>query len=205
MRKRSHAEKKSSQSTSRRAQAPRDRPPNVAGWEAAENATRLAWSVTRRRTNKSAPKSNGHRARWRRGQGRELGPGREGPAAPPRATGSAADRGEPREPLTHGSDVKRRCRLSARGRRAPTAQTGTRPAPGDARLPGMRIALTINVAVSRGQRPHGRVRTRPGRPGAGGRPHLESERCPTPGAHAEPAPGDCPAGRKVRTDGKPWP
>lgn len=188
-----------------RAEAPRDLPPNVTGWEAAENATRLAWSLTRRRTNKSAPKSNGHRARWRQGQGRELGPGREGPAAPPRAAGSVADRREPREPPTHGSDVKRRCRLSAQGRRAPTARTGTRPAPGDARLPGMRIALTINVAVSRGQRPHGRVRTRPGRPGAGGRPHLESERCPTPGAHAEPAPGDCPAGRKVRTDGKRWP
>lgn len=113
-----------------RAEAPRDRPPNVAGWEAAENATRLAWSVTRRRTNKSAPKSNGHRARWRRGQGRELGRGREGPAAPPRATGSAANRREPREPPTHGSDVKRRCRLSAQGRRAPTAQTGARPGAG---------------------------------------------------------------------------
>lgn len=208
MRKRSHAEKKSSQSTSRRGPRPRGTAPQTrpAGWEAAENATRLAWSVTRRRTNKSAPKSNGHRARWRRGQGRELGRGREGPAAPPRAAGSAADRREPREPPTHGSDVKRGaavCPLREGGR--PLPRPGHVPAPGDARLPGMRIALTINVAVSRGQRPHGRVRTRPGRPGAGGRPHLESERCPTPGAHAEPAPGDCPAGRKVRTDGKRWP
>lgn len=132
MRKRSHAEKKSSQSTSRRGPRPRGTAPQTrpAGLEAAENATRLAWSVTRRRTNKSAPKSNGHRARWRRGQGRELGRGREGPAAPPRAAGSAADRREPREPATHGSDVKRRCRLSAQGRRAPTAQTGARPGAG---------------------------------------------------------------------------
>lgn len=170
MRKRSHAEKKSSQSTSRRGPRPRGTAPQTrpAGWEAAENATRLAWSLTRRRTNKSAPKSNGHRARWRRGQGRELGPGREGPAAPPRAAGSAADRREPREPPTHGSDVKRGaavCPLGEGGR--PLPRPGHVPAPGDARLPGMRIALTINVAVSRGQRPHGRVRTQPGRPDAG--------------------------------------
>lgn len=129
MRKRSHAEKKSSQSTSRRGPRPRGTAPQTrpAGWEAAENATRLAWSVTRRRTNKSAPKSNGHRARWARtGAGARPEAGRASCASQ-----SRGKRGRPpraRDPRL-GREA-RRCRLSAQGRRAPTAQTGARPGAG---------------------------------------------------------------------------
>lgn len=129
MRKRSHAEKKSSQSTSRRGPRPRGTAPQTrpAGWEAAENATRLAWSVTRRRTNKSTPKSNGHRARWARtGAGARPEAGRASCASQ-----SRGKRGRPpraRDPRL-GREA-RRCRLSAQGRRAPTAQTGARPGAG---------------------------------------------------------------------------
>lgn len=140
MRKRSHAEKKSSQSTSRRGPRPRGTAPQTrpAGWEAAENATRLAWSLTRRRTNKSAPKSNGHRARWRGNTSERAA--RTGAGARPRAgrascaSQSCGKRGRPpratRAPDPRLGREARRCRLSAQGRRAPTAQTGARPGAG---------------------------------------------------------------------------